>query len=214
MLRQSAITSKQQRAAIYVGIGKMLFLMSRGAAYECQLAQLDDDIAKTSGNLEASLIKLYVRLLDFLAAALLLQDKNKLGRVVYALWTPGDIMSFSEDCIELESTLDIESRLIERKCNKKMSENVKALFNTTGFLEKMATDTKALLLALRVEEQEIKDNADALDWVSKLPVWDHHADAKAGRALGTGQWVFRKPEFIKWDESSKASFLWIHGIRK
>jgi hypothetical protein len=116
--------------------------------------------------------------------------------------------------MEIEKTLDIESGLIDRRRNRETSEDVKTLLNATQSLEKTATDTKALLRALRLEEQEKDDNMYALDWVSELPVLDHHVDAKNGRAPGTGQWVFRKPEFVGWDSTPKASFLWIHGIRK
>lgn len=209
--QQAVIASKEQNAAIYVGIGRVLVLMNRGAAYELQLAQLDKDLLAASSSFEVSLIKLYARLLDFLASALLVQDKNALERTFYALWTPKDITSFSEQCIDLEKTLDIESGLIDKRGNRETSENVKILLNATKSLEKTATDTKALLEALRRERD---DNTSALGWVSKLPVLDHHADAKNGRAPGTGQWVFRKPEFVGWDSTPKASFLWIHGIRK
>ena len=212
--QQVVIASKEQNAAIYVGIGRVLVLVNRGAAYELQLAQLDEDLLAASSNFEASLTKLYARLLDFLASALLVQDKNAIERTFYALWTPKDITSFGEQCIDLEKILDIESGLIDKRGNRGTSENVKILLNATKSLEKTATDTGALLKALRLEEQERGDNTDALGWVSKLPVLDHHADAKNGRAPGTGQWVFRKPEFVGWDRTPKASFLWIHGIRK
>lgn len=133
-----------------------------------------------SSNFEASLIKLYARLLDFLASALLVQDKNALERTFYVLWTPKDITSFGEQCIDLEKILDIESGLVDRGGNRETSENVKILLNATKSLEKIAMDTRALLEALRRERD------DALGWVSKLPVLDHHADAKNGRAPGTG----------------------------
>lgn len=188
--------------------------MNRGAAYELQLAQLDEDLLAASGSFEESLIKLYAQLLDFLASALLVQDKNALERTFYALWTPKDITNFGEQCIELETRLDIESGLIDKRGNRETFENVKILLNATKSLEKTVTDTRALLEALRLEEQEKDDNTYALRWVSTLPVLDHHADARDGRAPGTGQWVFRKPEFVGWDRTPKASFLWIHGIRK
>ena len=208
------IASKEQSTAIYVGIGKVLVLMNRGAAYELQLAQLDDEFLVISASFESSLIELYALLLDFLASALLVQDKNAFERTLLALWTAKDITRFGEYCIEHEKKLEFESRLFDSKSNKETLENVKALLNATKSLEKTATDTRALIEAFRLEEQERVDNACALSWVSKLPILDHHADAKSGRAPGTGQWVFRKPEFVGWDRTSKASFLWIHGIRK
>jgi hypothetical protein len=208
------IASKEQSTAIYLGIGKVLVLMNRGAAYELQLAQLNDELLLASASLESSLISLYALVLDFLASALFVQDKNAFERTLSALWTQKDITRFGEDCIELEKNLEIESRLIDGKCNRETSEKVKTLLNAAKSLDKTATDTRALIEAFQLEQQERDDNAYALSWVSKLPVLDHHADAKSGRAPGTGQWVFGKPEFVGWDRTSKASFLWIHGIRK
>jgi hypothetical protein len=60
------LASKEQSAAIYVGIGKVLVLMNRGAAYELQLAELDEKLLAASDNFERSLIKLYTGVLDFL----------------------------------------------------------------------------------------------------------------------------------------------------
>ncbi|PMD32025.1 hypothetical protein L207DRAFT_572327 [Hyaloscypha variabilis F] len=212
LILKAVIASKEQSAAIYIGIGKVLVLMNRGAAYELQLSQLDENLLAASRNFEASLIKLYAGLLEFLASALLVQDENALERTFHALWTPKDITRFGEHCIELEKALDFESQLIDRGRNKETSENVKMLLNSTKFLEKIITDTQTLLGAFKLEEQEGCDNQDALHWVSKIPVLDHHSDAKSGRAPGTGQWVFEKPEFLGWDRTTNSSFLWIHGI--
>jgi hypothetical protein len=213
--------SSEQSAAIYVGIGKALFLINRGAAYELQLAHTEDAPSYALSNIEETLTKLYARLLDFLASALLVQDGNSLRRAFNALCTPQDILSFSEDCLELERTLEVESRLIESRCNQKVAENVMKLLNAASSLENIATDTKGLLDALRLEQleerrlqQEKQDNVEALSWVSSLPILDHHIDAKNDRAPGTGQWVFKKPEFSGWQTSPGACFLWIHGIRE
>jgi hypothetical protein len=93
--------------------------MNRGAAYELQLGNLQvRSSANILSNFEDSLVKLYKCLLDFLATALLVKEKKSFQRALYALWTPQDVSSFSEDCIKLEATLETESRLVESQCNR------------------------------------------------------------------------------------------------
>lgn len=214
--------SSEQKGAIYAGIEKILFLMNRGAAYELLLANVHGRLAvEILSNFEDSLVNLYECLLDFLATALLVQDKTSFRRALYALWTPQDVSSFSEKCLDLEKTLETESRLVESQCNREATENIERLLKASDCLDKTITNTTSLINALRVEikeqlrrEEEKKENLEALDWVSSIPIRDHHDNAKEGRTPDTGQWVFEKREFSQWERSPGPSLLWIHGIRE
>jgi hypothetical protein len=137
------------------------------------------------------------------------------------LWTPQDVSSFSEDCIKLEATLETESRLVESQCNREATEKVERMLKASECLDKTITNTASLINGLRPEikdqlrrEEEKRDNLEALDWVSSIPVRDHHDIAKEGRTPDTGQWVFGKREFSQWESSQGPSLLWIHGIRE
>ena len=214
--------SSDQNGAIYVGIEKVLFLLNRGAAYEILLAHLRGRLsAEIVTNFEEALIRLYKCLLEFLAVALDLRDKNAFKRAIYAFWTPQDISSFCETSLELEMTLDIESKLLESQCSRETAEQVERLLKSSDCLEEMIIDTKSLVQALGSEikeqhrrEQEERENQEALDWVSSIPILDHHENAREGRTPETGLWVFTKPEFLSWKQSSGSSLLWIHGIRE
>jgi hypothetical protein len=205
-----------------VGIEKVLFLLNRGAAYEFLLAHLRGHLsAETLANFEEALVQLYKCLLDFLAVALVVRDKNAFKRAFYAFWSPQDISSFCENCLELEKTLEIESKLVESQSNRETAESIERILKASDCLEDMITDTKSLVQALRSEikeqhrrEQEERENEEALSWVSSIPILDHHEDAREGRTPDTGQWVFTKPEFLNWETASSSSLLWIHGIRK
>lgn len=43
---------------------------------------------------------------------------------------------------------------------------------------------------------------------------DHHSFVSSDRLAGTGDWLFKKPEFIEWEKSNSSSILWLHGIGK
>jgi hypothetical protein len=172
-------------------------------------------------NFEEALVKLYTCLLGFLATALVVRDKSSFKRAFYAFWTPEDVSLFSENCLELEKTLEIESRLVESQCNREIADNIETILKASDCLEEVIADTKTLVQALRGEikeqhlrEREEKENLEALDWVSSIPILDHHNNAKEGRTPDTGRWVFSKPEFLNWESCSGSSLLWIHGIRE
>jgi hypothetical protein len=180
--------------------------MNRGAAYEVSLAHLYDTLPSDAlCNFERSLVNLYEHLLNFLGSALAVQEKNVLRRAFSV---------FSEGCLKLEQTLDTESRLVESHRNKEAAEKIETILKCSEYLEKKITDTQSLIDALRVELKEEKENQEALDWVSSIPVLDHHINAKEGRTAETGQWVFGKHEFSKWEKSQAPCLLWIHGIRE
>jgi hypothetical protein len=189
--------------------------MNRGAAYEVLLAHLYSRLpTEALGNFEESLVNLYKHSLDFLVSALVVQEKNVLQRAFSALWTAQDVTSFSECCLQLENTLDIESRLVESHCNKEAAEKIETMLKASNYLEKAVTNTQSLIHDLRVQMKEEKENQEALDWVSGIPVLDHHINAKEGRTAETGQWVFKKHEFSQWERSQAPCLLWIHGIRE
>jgi len=189
--------------------------MNRGAAYEVSLAQLYGSLPSDAlCNFERALVNLYEHLLNFLGSALAVQEKNVLRRAFSALWTAQEATSFSEGCLKLEQTLELESRLLESHRNEEAAERIEAILRSTEYLENKITDTQSLIDALRLELKEEKENQEALDWVSNIPVLDHHINAKEGRTAETGQWVFEKLEFSKWEKSLAPCLLWIHGIRE
>jgi hypothetical protein len=217
-----ATASNEQTRALYVGIEKTLVLMNRGSAYEVQiLYALQRSDAIHYSFFEDTLVKLYEHLLNFLASALLVQQRSSFGKAFHAFWKPEDILLFGEHSIELESTLEAESRILDSILNREQGDHVKQLLEASECLEAVASDTKTLLEALRREsqdqrrkDQEAQVNSEALAWLSDIPVYDHHKFAKEGRTPNTGQWVFKKREFKQWRNTRESALLWIHGIRK
>lgn len=51
-----------------------------------------------------------------------------------------------------------------------------------------------------------------LRWLSTVPYREHHAALYGDILPGTGNWLFRKPEYQRWQQSSDSSILWLHGI--
>ena len=52
-----------------------------------------------------------------------------------------------------------------------------------------------------------------LQWASSIPFKQHHREVRKDILSGTGEWLFKKPQFIEWRKSSAPSLLWVHGTR-
>lgn len=50
-----------------------------------------------------------------------------------------------------------------------------------------------------------------LDWTSEVPYQKHFRLAKEKALAGTGEWLFRHPEFTAWQTCSRSQILWLHG---
>lgn len=58
------------------------------------------------------------------------------------------------------------------------------------------------------------ERSKILQWISSVEYAKHHLTAAEDRVKGTGEWLFRKNDFIAWQSSSDSTILWLHGIRK
>lgn len=61
-----------------------------------------------------------------------------------------------------------------------------------------------------IEEERSK----ILQWISSVEYAKHHLTAAEDRVQGTGEWLFRRNDFIEWQNSRDSAILWLHGIRK
>ncbi|RPB11000.1 hypothetical protein P167DRAFT_231807 [Morchella conica CCBAS932] len=66
----------------------------------------------------------------------------------------------------------------------------------------------------RCIEENSKDveRQDILKWLSEVYFEDHHNLIKSNRHPGSGEWLFKKGEFISWKECTESSILWLHGF--
>ncbi len=66
----------------------------------------------------------------------------------------------------------------------------------------------------KVKSQMKKERLNILLWLSNVQYRKHHQNISKGLLEGTGSWLFGKPQFIEWRNSSVSSVLWLHGIRR
>ncbi|KAJ7574226.1 ankyrin repeat-containing domain protein [Mycena floridula] len=61
------------------------------------------------------------------------------------------------------------------------------------------------------DTKRIQKRKEFLDWISKLDFQATQIETFAKHAPGTGDWFFKKPEFVDWRDG-KTKFLWCPGI--
>jgi hypothetical protein len=206
-------------------------MLNRCWAYQVQLreAQRHQDPQQLEG-LEEALIALHMRILRFLCSAYQTRQRNAMQRAFHSFWKPTAIIDFKNDCERLENAIQAECDACSVFSTKAMNE---AIMETA----ERAADTNALLGAimesmkltadfhpqisaiqgnvnlLRLESGQ-KQRQDAIQWISNIPVRDHHELSKKDRTPGTREWIFSEEDFRHWHLSDEPILLWVHGIRK
>ncbi|KAJ7592136.1 ankyrin repeat-containing domain protein [Mycena floridula] len=67
------------------------------------------------------------------------------------------------------------------------------------------------LIERAIDTERIQKHKEFLNWISKLNFQAIQVDTFAKHSPGTGEWFFKRPEFIDWRDE-KTKFLWCPGI--
>ncbi|KAF3384594.1 hypothetical protein F1880_001890 [Penicillium rolfsii] len=105
LLAQAATAGREQMQALLRGLDRVLCVMYRCQLYELLLTA-NETSTQARHNLRQALIKLYSKILKFLATAILIYEKNSVRRA-FAAWTSDDLLRFEKDCQELESGAEL-----------------------------------------------------------------------------------------------------------
>jgi len=62
-----------------------------------------------------------------------------------------------------------------------------------------------------LEEQQ---RTVVLNWISRIPIEDHHYTVASFAMEDSGQWLLEHPDFNSWRKSSAPSLFWLHGMGK
>ncbi|KAH0538447.1 hypothetical protein FGG08_004945 [Glutinoglossum americanum] len=166
-------------------------------------------------NLKSALVALYAAMLRFLSTANRLYDKGFGARTVHGILSPGELVSFVDECQRLETRVDIEASNCERTYSHlayaklgECGERLKRLL--AGLREPvMRVDSRVAALHDRLDESE---QIEILTWVSDIPYESNHYTARRERTGGTGEWLLRHERYREWRKSSASTILWLHGI--
>jgi hypothetical protein len=192
-------------------------LISRSTIVEnLYLAQASIPSASTR-HLEQSLLKLYVKILLFMADAVRYFDQSKLSRVGKGLLQPAEVGIQKQILEIIREQNNVDSAIQHVKAQLDQDRNVvidTQFVALRDLLYAMQTTSQGLydqMTAIIDELQRDQENR-LLNWLSSIPHSHYHENVRKGRIAGTGQWLLRKTAYIDWKGSSQSSMLWLHGI--
>ncbi|OQV00709.1 NACHT domain-containing protein, partial [Cladophialophora immunda] len=115
LLLEAAISAQSQMAALLLGLETALYLSNRLQVYIKYLTTLPASQART--NFETSLVEFYALILQFLAGAVRIYQKDSITRAFDAFWRIEDVSTFENACNKMASRAEIEASNCDRDLN-------------------------------------------------------------------------------------------------
>jgi hypothetical protein len=197
------VTQYKDLAAVFVCAEKVLSLTRRGMVYEIVYLQ-DASSNVTTKELQKALVDLYKALLQLISSIPSELIENKGWQFFQALAWGGE----DAELASVLSTHEDKLSMAVQACDTiRLTEHQKLLQSLSTPLRRVDKNVENLTLHLRR-----KSLYEALDYISATPIASHHLDKRETRTPGTCEWLFKTPEFLKWEEASYSSILWLHGI--
>lgn len=193
--------------ALLRGLNRVLCVLYRCQLYE-RLLTANETSDEARRNLRQALIELYVKILKFLATAILVYEKNSIQRA-FAAWASDDLLRFEKDCQDLETRAEFEAR----NCDRSGFSEILKVLQSLPVIQDLADSISSKVTSTWELLQE-KEMGDILAWVSGIPYEDHHKAACKDRTEYTGGWIFKEKRYKEWYTSQDSAILWLHGIRK
>ncbi|PTB48146.1 hypothetical protein M431DRAFT_100631 [Trichoderma harzianum CBS 226.95] len=188
--------------AIFGCAEKVLSVMRRGAVYEIVYLQ-DAHPSDATGDLKDVLLNLYKALLQLLSHALERLKEGQRRQFLHALMSPGK----GAELVSALSNHEHKLSMTVQACGAvKLQEHHDLLQSLSAPLRRVDENVKTL-----VEHLQEKSLDGALDYISAIPIGDHHFEKRETRAPETCEWLLKHRRFLKWEESSCSSTLWLQG---
>ncbi|KAF8416385.1 hypothetical protein EV426DRAFT_541365 [Tirmania nivea] len=188
---------------ILIGLEKIAPLIDRCTVYEFFYLHSDNT---ASQNLEKSILRLYIKILKFLAQAIQRLNENHFN----AVFTTEDISDDLQKIEELGRTVALDADVTEAQSTR------------TGFerLQKLLGDVYLTVSPfgprLDAIEQKLERarKSKILQWISEIPYIEHHTRINESRLDGTTGWLFKREEYWNWRATSASKLLLLRGTRK
>src|SRR5579871_6444231 len=194
-------------AALLEGLKTTFFMMNRLKLYLNYHRKLS--YFQSQAQFQESLICLYAVILEFLAGAIRIYQKNTVTRAIAAFWTLEGIQKFEDKCEKLANQVEIDAQNCDRDVMAESVNELQMRLEQLKDLHRMIDPINEIWSCLKEDEQ-----MKILQWISQIPYLDNHESANDGRTEGTAEWIFDRSEYREWETSQESQILWLHGIRK
>ncbi|KAI2904559.1 hypothetical protein CBS76997_4162 [Aspergillus niger] len=215
--------------AIVEGLETSVRVIARGGILEGLYYQKNSALSEARQALQDEIVKCYTAVLKFLSLARKYYQCSRMKRAVNFIISKDDLRHCTKEIQIAEQQFLIQKGLADSEDLGNIETNVLHTIliatSTADQVNDMKTKLEKALLDLdkpliRVVDQvsdlhrSLKDNerAQILRWISPVPAQEHYREASASLMPGSGEWLFRHPEFQAWRDSSSSEVLWLHGI--
>ena len=111
-----ALADKEQRDVLVTGTELALYISNQLKVYLETFAGASPSAARD--NLRKSIVRLYAHILEFLAHAIRVQQKNRAATLITALWNLGDLTEFEDKCDRLCIRTAEEARICDSRTSR------------------------------------------------------------------------------------------------
>ncbi|KAL0631457.1 hypothetical protein Q9L58_009678 [Maublancomyces gigas] len=224
-LLQIAVDDSQKMAELLEALEDIANLIGRCAIYETLYLGNQNTSAVRC---EEVIIELYACILQYLFQAKKYYSKNTAARVVTSAFDT-TLVSLLDDVNKKKVTVFEVTALAETEYKRSADAILgDRISHITGTLNKHIQDSKKLqslleqfttpIFQMQSDIQVIRDGLEdaerskILQWISSIEYAKHHLNATEDCIDGTGEWLFRRNDFLAWENSRDSTILWLHGI--
>lgn len=201
---QVAVSEANQMESLLVGCETALYMINRLKAYLGFWRTLPDTLTKT--NLEGAMVRMYARILTFLAYAINTYQQSAFQRALKAFWQ--HFSDFERDCKELAGEVEIEASTCDRVLRK--TDNI----IITQSYQHLQTALKELQQIHRIQDSldriEKKIDLDKLKFI-KEATFDAYGQVHTPCHPATRQTLLR--DIQNWARQPDGkSIFWLQGM--
>ncbi|GLB14149.1 hypothetical protein AtubIFM61612_001569 [Aspergillus tubingensis] len=200
--------------AIVEGLETSVRVIARGGILEGSYYQKNSALSEARQALQDEIVKCYTAVLKFLSLARKYHQCSRTKRAVTFMSKDDfrhctkDIKSAEQQFLIQEGLADSEATSTADQVNDMKAKLEKALLDLDKPVTRVVDQVSDLHRALKDNERD-----QTLSWISDVPAQKHYREASASLMPGSGEWLFRHPEFQAWSNSSSSEVLWLHGTQ-
>jgi hypothetical protein len=178
---------------LFSGLEVVLYMGNRLKVYYDFLVRLPHCLART--NFEAALLKLQVKLLSFLAKAIILYPKNPIVRSWEAIWGADDVDAFDADCRAIALQAETDAGNCDREITSDMMTKLEGL-------EAIKQSIASLSTAIELPKLSFAEGAR----------FDSEVEENQPKCLGATRIDIRR-QIAEWaDNPDGPCIFWLHGM--
>ena len=216
LILQAAVSEQQIYDSMLEGLEHVADVIARYAWVETLYLHAS---SKMRLQLQDSIVKLYIAILEFLAKARRYYSKHTYQRVLKSLVQVDEqaVQKYIRAIAEKEEKVNNIARLVDAQYLREISKTMEGGFSS---LLSRVDRISRQVAELQVESGKPKpptdeEKKDMLKWLDPVSTFDDFHTAKTARQIGTCDWILRREEFQDWlnpeESSGVAKILWLHG---